>query len=363
MADQGRATKDPLVPERSGQEVAAQSLDRLLDALSRAPHQFDFFQALRRIEVLQAGSRHQPRLGAALRPADEPIRLGQAPDLSFAASALAQLQVGDGDKAPRLTVNFFGLLGPNGPLPLHLTEYARDRLRNADDPTMARFFDLFHHRMLLFFYRAWATAQPTVSRDRPADDRFERYVGALAGYGLTAVRSRDAFPDTAKLFYAGQLASQSRNAEGLAAVLGDFFMMPSHIEQFVGGWIDLPADHRWYLGARSDQGKLGISTIAGMRAWTAQHKFRVVLGPLTRAQFQRMLPGGVSLPKLVAVVRNYVGDELRWDLRLILEDRLEEPWRLGSSRLGWTAWLGRAVGRQREDLVLDPQSETQSASN
>lgn len=363
MADESRATKDPLAPERSGHEAAAQSLDRLLDALSRAPHQFDFFQALRRIEVLHVGSRHQPRLGAALRPADEPIRLGQAPDLRFAASALAQLQVGDGDKPPRLTVNFFGLLGPNGPLPLHLTEYARDRLRNADDPTMARFFDLFHHRMLLFFYRAWATAQPTVSRDRPADDRFERYVAALAGYGLTAVRSRDAFPDTAKLFYAGQLASQSRNAEGLAAVIGDFFAMPSRIEQFIGGWIDLPPDHRWHLGTRSDHGKLGISTIVGMRAWTAQHKFRLVLGPLTRAQFQRMLPGGASLPKLVAVVRNYVGDELRWDVRLILEDRLEEPWRMGSSRLGWTAWLGRAVGERREDLVLDPQTEAQSAFN
>jgi len=363
MADQSGTTKDPLTPEESGREGAARPLERLLDALARAPHQFDFFQALRRIEVLQASRRHQPRLGAALRPADEPLRMGQAPDLTFAASALAQLQMGDDGAPPRLIVNFFGLLGPNGPLPLHLTEYARDRLRNADDPTMVRFFDLFHHRMLLFFYRAWATAQPTVSRDRPADDRFERYVGALAGYGLTAVRSRDAFPDTAKLFYAGHLAAQSRNAEGLEAVIGDFFVMPARIEQFVGGWIDLPDDHRWHLGGRSDRGQLGVSTIAGARAWTAQQKFRVVLGPLTRAQFQRMLPGGASLPKLAALVRNYVGDELRWDLRLILEDRIEEPWRMGGSRLGWTTWLGRPVGGRREDLVLDPQAEAPSASN
>jgi len=365
MADESGAAKDPLTPDESGRwgGDGGRSLDLLLDALARAPQQFDFFQALRRIEVLQAGRREQPRLGAALRPADEPIRLGQAADLRFAASALAQLQAGVDGGPPRLTVNFFGLLGPNGPLPLHLTEYARDRLRNADDPTMARFFDLFHHRMLLFFYRAWATAQPTVSRDRPADDRFERYVGALAGYGLTAVRSRDAFPDTAKLFYAGQLAVQSRNAEGLAAVIGDFFAMPSRIEEFVGAWIDLPPDNRWYLGARSDRGQLGLSTIAGARAWTAQQKFRVVLGPLTRAQFQRMLPGGASLPKLVALVRSYVGDELRWDLKLILEERIEEPCRLGVSRLGWTAWLGRAVGGRREDLVLDPQADAQSPVN
>jgi type VI secretion system protein ImpH len=237
-----------------------------------------------------------------------------------------------------------------------LTEYARDRQRNADDPTMARFFDLFHHRMLLFFYRAWASSQPTVSRDRGSNDRFELYVGALAGYGLTALRSRDAFPDAAKLFYAGRLATQSRNAEGLAAVIGDFFAMPTKIEQFVGDWIDLPVEHQWHLGAARG-GRLGRSTIIGVRTWTCQQKFRVVLGPLSRSHFQGLLPGGASLPKLAALVRNYTGDELQWDLRLILEQRVEEPWRLGNSRLGWTAWLGQGADNRREDLVLDPQAE------
>jgi len=67
MADESRAPKDPLTPGKSGEEGEARSLDRLLDALARAPHQFDFFQALRRIEVLQASRGQQPRLGAALR--------------------------------------------------------------------------------------------------------------------------------------------------------------------------------------------------------------------------------------------------------------------------------------------------------
>jgi len=261
-----------------------------------------------------------------------------------------------------LTVNFFGLLGPNGPLPLHLTEYARDRLRNSDDPTMARFLDLFHHRMLLFFYRAWAAGQPTVSRDRPGEDRFEAYIGSLPGVALASVRTKDAFPHTARLFYAGLLSSHSRNAEGLAAMVGDFFGMPARVAEFVGGWIDLPPGERWRLGGRKELGRLGLSTIAGARAWTSQQKFQVVLGPLSRSQFQRMLPGGASLPKLVALIRNYVGDELLWDLRLLLEERIEEPLRLGSSRLGWTAWLGRAAGAQRQDLVLDPLAEASAAA-
>jgi type VI secretion system protein ImpH len=259
-------------------------------------------------------------------------------------------------------VNFFGLLGPNGPLPLHLTEYARDRQRNADDPTMSRFLDLFHHRMLMFFYRAWAAGQPTVSRDLPATDRFETYVGALEGLGLESLRKRDEFPDLAKLYYAGLLAPRSRNAEGLSAMVGDFFDLPARVEPFVADWIDLPMDHRWRLGADTGVGRLGMSAICGARTWTRQQKFRLVLGPLDRAKYQSMLPGGRALTKLVALVRNYAGDELRWDVRLILQERVEHPMRLGQSNLSWTAWLGRASGARREDLILDPQAETVTAA-
>ncbi len=362
MADESRTPQDSVASQEATEQSRRQSLARLLDALARAPEQFDFFQALRRLEVLEAKHRQQPRLGAASRPTDEPIRIGQEPNLNFASGPLAHFRVGEGDTPPRMTVNFFGLLGPNGPLPLHLTEFARDWLRNSDDPTMVRFLDLFHHRMLLFFYRAWAAGQPTVNRDRPSEDRFEHYVSALPGYALAAVRKKDAFPHTAKLFYAGRLTSQSRNAEGLAAVIGDFFRMPALVEQFVGGWIDLPPANRWNLGGRTGVRQLGISTIVGARAWTRQQRFQVVLGPLTRGEFQRMLPGGSSLPKLVALVRNYVGYELDWDLRLVLQGQIEEPLRLGTSRLGWTTWLGRAAPGQREDLILDPEAEAASAT-
>jgi type VI secretion system protein ImpH len=329
---------------------------------ARAPQQFDFFQVLRRLEALYRDRPERPRFGAALRPREEPIRLAHEPSLAFAPAALAALRPGRAGAPPTLSVNFFGLLGPNGPLPLHLTEYARDRQRNAEDPTMARFLDLFHHRMLMFFYRAWAGGQPTVNHDDPDTDRYQLYVGALAGLGLAALRGRDAFPDAAKLFYVGRLAAQTRNAEGLGAMIGEFFAMPARIQPFLGDWQDLPVEHRWRLGGASGGGRLGISTTLGAHAWSCQQKFRVLLGPLNRAQFQRMLPGGPGLKKLRALVGNYVGDELRWDVRLTLEDRVEEPWRLGRSRLTWTAWLGRALGTRREDLILDPQVETGAAA-
>ena len=83
----------------------------------------------------------------------------------FAPAALAAVEQAP-DRPPRLLVRFFGLFGPDGPLPLHLTEYARDRMRNWRDATFQRFADVFHHRALSLFWRAYADSRPTISFDR-----------------------------------------------------------------------------------------------------------------------------------------------------------------------------------------------------
>ncbi|MBV9725838.1 MAG: type VI secretion system baseplate subunit TssG, partial [Gammaproteobacteria bacterium] len=156
-----------------------------LEALSREPYQYDFYQVMRRLECDHA---EMPRWGMALRPRDEPVRLGQDPELSFAPASLASFTAGENGRRARLGVRLFGLLGPNGPLPLHLTEYARDRLRHAGDRTFARFLDLLSHRFVAFFYRAWAQSQPTVAADRPGEDRFHTFIGALIGIAPAAFR-------------------------------------------------------------------------------------------------------------------------------------------------------------------------------
>ncbi len=326
---------------------------KLLRALERTPYRFDFFDALRRIECAHPAS---TRLGRDPRPSDEPIRLGQEPSLGFPPSAVAYFAPPAGGRPARLGVNFLGMLGPNGPLPLHLTEYARDRSRNAGDFALVRFLDLFHHRILSLFYRVWADAQPTVSFDRPAEDRFATYVGSLLGLGMPSVRNRDEFPDRAKLFFAGRFAAQPRNCEGLRAIVGAFFGLPVNVEEFVGEWLALPAEARWRLGHSSQAGVLGQSTVAGARTWQRQSKFRIVFGPLGENDFHSLLPGGARLRRLVALVRNYIGDSLNWDVRLHLEHRADEPFRLGrSSRLGWASWLGRCPqGERRQDVILSP---------
>ncbi len=336
----------------AGQDRTAAHALELGRALQEKPYEFGFFQAVR---LLECAHPDKPRIGQSLRPGDDPVRLAQEPSLTFAPSTLSAFEPGKNGLPPRLVERFFGLLGPNGPLPLHLTEYARDRLRNARDPTFARFLDIFHHRMLTLFYRAWANAEPTVNFDRPETDRFALYVGALFGLGMPSLRHRDGMPDLAKLYFAGRFACQSRPAEGLQAILEGFFDAPVRIEQFVGGWMEVPEEARCRLGESPDTGTLGETLVIGERVWGGQQKFRIVFGPMSLADYLRLIPSGDSLDLLVPIVRNYVGDELTWDVRLILRKDEVPELKLGARQLGWTTWLlSRPAQEDAGDALLNP---------
>ncbi|WP_334189583.1 type VI secretion system baseplate subunit TssG [Noviherbaspirillum sp.] len=326
----------------------------ILQRLEAEPATFDFFAALRRIECAYPD---KPRIGQSQRPQDDAVRFGQPPSLSFAHSMIDSFTPASGSQpAPRLEVNFFGLLGANGPMPVHLTEYIRDRVRNANDPTLARFLDMFHHRMIALFYRSWANAQPAVSLDRPESDRFADYVGSLIGIGMKSLHDRDAAPDFAKLHYAGRLSAHARNAEGLAAILSDFFRLPVVLKEFVGHWMTLPADGRCRLRSGPDAEVLGMTTVLGSKVWNCQHKFRIEIGPVDFAQYQHMLPGGESIKRLVAWVRNYAGVGYNWDVNLILKKEEVPRLTLGNqSRLGWTTWLNSHTPKQDDrQLLLNP---------
>jgi type VI secretion system protein ImpH len=323
--------------------------------LEREAARMDFFQVLRLIENAHPG---RPRIGESLRPRDDAVRFGQDPGLIFHASALGQFTRASGEARARLAVNFFGLLGANGPLPTHLTEYTRDRLRNGGDGTLLAFFDVFHHRLLSLFYRARAQAEPAISFDRPASDRYADFVGSLFGIGAPALRERDQIADFAKLHFAGLLANNARPASGLVSILRAYFQLPVQLEQFVGHWMRLPAEIQSRLGRQEDGNRLGVSTVLGRQVWDSQNKFRIVIGPLGYADYCRMLPGGDSMQRLLAWVRNYAGLALDWDVRLILKQEEVPPLRLGGGTLlGWSTWpMSAAAARNPDQLLINPSA-------
>lgn len=348
--------------QRAGSELeagaaaeGARAAEAIFERLAAKPARFDLFQAMRRIESAHAD---KPRLGDALRPGDEPIRFAEEASLTFAPAAISSL-----DRSvvpPRLYQRVYGFLGPNGALPIHMTEYARERQLHHGDRTFAAFLNTLLHRFGLFFYRAWARANPVVNLDRPDQAPVVRHVGALFGMADPALRERDALGDFAKLHFVGRLARSVRDADGLEAWIRLQFGVPARVEQFSGHWMPLAREERSRL-KKDGQSMLGRGAVLGGSVWDVQHKFRIVIGPLEWAGFELLLPGGARLDQLQALVRQYVGFEFNWDLRLILRREEVPVWRLGAREgvglLGRTAWMsGRRQTGDADDLVMNVES-------
>lgn len=304
------------------------------DGLIDDPERHHIFHALR---VLEAHYADAPRLGASRRPREDKVRLGQEAELAFPTSSVAEFDAGSDARPARLTNRFFGFFGPQGPLPLHLTEYARDRLRNHRDPTMVAFADMLTHRLMSLFYRAWVSGQPAPNFDRDDDDRLRKLVAALSGYFHDALHDRDAMPDLARGHYTGHLGLGTKHPEGLEAILRGFFDVPVRLEEFIGCWLELEPDDQWQMGQPA---ALGRDTSIGSRVWSRSSKFRIVMGPLSLDAYERLLPGTPSMDRLRAIVRNYVGDALDWEVRLILKgDEVPRATMGATTRLGQTGWL------------------------
>lgn len=331
-----------------------------LQSVAEKPYRYSLFGVLRRLERCRVGT---PRFAESVRPAEDPIRLAQTPSMAFAPAEVSALAPGADGIPSRLEIFGFGMLGPNGPLPMHLTEYIRDRRQNMGDPTLSRFLDAFHHRMTSLFYRAWANAEPTVEHERGDEDRFAIYVGALFGLGFHTLRERDAWPDLAKLQHAGGLALQNRAPGPLREMLREYFRVPVRITEFIGEWLEIPVRRRWRLGESPESGTLGVAATAGEAVWSRSHRFRIVVGPVGLADFRRFLPREHALSEVVALVRQYLGDELAWDLNLVLKKDEVPALCLGEAgELGLTAWLTTDYrDADADEAVIDP-SVARSAS-
>ncbi len=325
----------------------------LAEGLRQKPYQYSFFHALRLIECCYDD---KPLIGQSKRPDDEVIRFGQEVSMAFETSTLSQFIPSTDGKPARLNQRFLGLFGPNGPMPLHITEYVRNREHNFHDHTLVRFADIFHHRMICMFYRARANTEPTFSFDRPVEDHFSGYVAALAGFAGKSLEKRDAMPDLSKYYYTGYLSSQVKNADGLKAILADFLDLPVKLNEFIGEWLNIETSDLTLLGDSIKTGQLGVSAVLGSKVWCCQHKFRIIFGPLSQEQYFNLLPSGKHMQTLIAIVQNYVGYEYNWDINLVLRYQEVPLTRLdGRSQLGWCSWLGqRQTTRDAGDVLLNP---------
>ncbi|HET8654041.1 MAG TPA: type VI secretion system baseplate subunit TssG [Longimicrobiaceae bacterium] len=326
-------------------EAPPVGLEELARLLQDEPTSFGFFQAVR---VLERLSPERDAVGGFGDPADEVVRFATNPATSFPPGEISALSARE-DEPARMVVNFLGLTGPQGVLPLHYSLLVAERAR-ARDTALRDFLDLFHHRVLSLFYRAWA-------RHRGNGDLLTPHLLDLLGIGTDHLTERLALPHERLLDHAGLLGPQGRSAVALEELIESFFDVPARVEQFVGGWYPIERETQCALGEELDAStQLGLGAVVGDEIWDPQARVRIRIGPLTRARYDEFLPSGSAFRELEALTDFFVGGHFDFELQLVLaRDEAPAPVLGGDdpSPLGWATWLHtRPLPRDPDEVVF-----------
>jgi type VI secretion system protein ImpH len=386
----------------------------LSQELTGEAFRFDFFQAVRLLERIaeeqaeaDAAGRRYP-VGQDYAPQQEIVFFRALESLAFPTGSISKIQTGGKVKnssqqnvaqppsaVPRnfeqpraavphsgstispkaefdarleMVVNFLGLTGPNGVLPRHYTMLMIERVRQKDF-ALRDFLDMFNHRVVSLFYRAWEKYRFPLAYERAErnaadgrEDLFTQCLYCLVGLGTGGLRGRMHFDDEAFLYYAGHFAHFPRSALSLEITLADYFALPVKVKQFQGQWLYLAREDQSSLpSARQARGRncrLGLDVVVGQRVWDREGKFRVRLGPLDYAQFRGFTPAGDALGPFCQMIRAYAGPHFDFDVQPVLK-AAAVPWcRLGGdgtdpARLGWNTWVrGREFDRDVSDAIF-----------
>ncbi|MBV9506530.1 MAG: type VI secretion system baseplate subunit TssG [Acidobacteriia bacterium] len=301
------------------------------------PYRFDFFQAVRLLEISQSDAvcvGRNPDTGCG------PVRFLSRVGLDFPASEIHQITKSkDSDSSIEMTVNFLSLAGAFGPLPMPDTELVLNRIRSRDWASKD-FLDIFNHRLVELMYRIRKLHRVSLSTVSPERTPIAQYLYSFFGLGIPAVRNRMGVPDRALLHTAGILSQQPRSAAGLERLLACHFQVRVSVRQLVGKWRPLEFTEWTRIGnARGQNHKLGGGAALGTRFWDQQGAFLVQLGPLGQTEFLDFLPAGSAYRASRELARLYAGPEFDFFFRLTMEAAAVPESRLGRSRLGWTSWL------------------------
>ena len=308
-------------------------------------YEFDFFQAVRLL------SRIYPRrleVGGSARPAEELARFSAHQTMSFPASSVHDIERNPESLSPtKITVAFFGLTGTQGVLPLWYTEQLLAR-RWAKDDTLAAFFDLFNHRLISLFYRAWKKHRPAILYEQgrvnhALPDSFTHNIFDLIGMGTGGLRGRLSPRDESLLLYAGLIAQRPHSAAALRAMLQDYFGVSVAIEQCLGDWYHVEQADQTQLQDCEDH-VLGAGAFLGGEVWDQESRFRIRLGPLSQSRYLDFLPDGAAMTHLLDLTRYFAGRAVSFDVQMVLRRDEVPTCRLSdeeadSPRLGWLGWL------------------------
>lgn len=318
---------------------AGKNHDRLADLLERDPGRFEPTTAFRVAQAAEGGMTVTSPFGVSSSP---------LPVTGFRRKS--------GKTVLRSALG--GIFGPLGSLPPAYNEHVMREERNKSG-ALATFLDIFASRMAELFvdacekYRLARLLRWDASRERNA---FSTALFSLTGFGTAGMRERSGLDEDVLLRFSGFLASRTRNAANLRAMLCEFCGLPVEIELFRGRWLSVPADERSQMG-RVAAVQLGVNAMAGTAIRDFSSSFRLVVGPLDYPDYLSLAPGSANVEEIFALTRLFVGPGLDFDVQLVLKKEQVPFCQLGQAgdppRLGWNSWARIApAARDSDDAVI-----------
>jgi type VI secretion system protein ImpH len=337
MAAEGGPTSDPLAPR-----------------LIKEGERFSFFQL---VKLLEGYYRPEAQVGHQGPASKEVLRFRPDNSMAFPRSDVVKVErLAPTEAQPdrfRVTTSFMGLYGTTSPLPFFYTD--ETLRRDPEEDTVRAFVDLFHHRLLSLFYRAWTKYRYHTQFEEGGADLFSSRMFSLIGLGTKDLVHQTRLPAERLIRFAGLLTQRTRSASALEGLLSDFFDgVPIQVVPFVERWAPIQPAQQLRLGKANC--RLGTDASVGDRVMDRAGQFRIVLGPMGFDAFTRFLPDGEWFKMMESLVILFLQDRLEFNLELQLRGMEVPPLQLsgaGPARLGWTTWLpGRTDGDRVRSVAL-----------
>ena len=333
------------------------STSSVLERLLAAPGQFDFVQAVDLLQQLarRAGAGGAAALGRGSDTRKEALALTATFELSFRSQPIERIALG-ADGAFTLVANFFGLAGPDGPLPEAYVELIRSQLLDHDSGALD-FLSLFQHRLLSLAYRAEHEFRVAAPFSEPGTGALAPALLALLG---RQADEADAACRQVLLSNLPACAQQRHSLRGFLTLLDKQFGVHAAGQEWAGRWIALPEQLQTVLGAGGRNDRLGDGAVLGQRAWDEGGAVRIDLGQIGQALYLALLPGGVRHGELCLLCAWYLGPNLACYLRMaLLPDEVPAPALGPAALLGHTSWLAPAPAECGIELLVNDHGACQ----